>query len=64
MVCFRKIELNDVNTDELIVIHNNQLSSKVERWSYEGSAWTVNSIILYHLLFQKLLPVKEVPMLH
>ena len=37
-----KIEFNDMNTDELIVIHNNQLSSKVERWAYEGSAWTVN----------------------
>ena len=33
----KKIEFNDVNVDDLLDIQHNQLSSRVERWMYEGS---------------------------
>ena len=45
-----------MNTDEQPDIYNNQLSSKVERWTYEGSGWTVNSIIPHQLLISKIAP--------
>ena len=32
-----KIEFNDISIDELLDAQNNQLLSRVERWTYEGS---------------------------
>ena len=43
----KKKEFNDINIDELLDIHHNQLSSRVERWTNEGSGWTINSITHY-----------------
>ena len=40
-----KIEFNDINIDELLDIQHSQVSSRVERWTNEGSGSTVNSII-------------------
>ena len=57
------LEFNDTNIDELLDIQHNQLPSSVERWTYKGSSWTINSII-QHQLFQKTLPVKEVLIFH
>ena len=36
MVRLKKIEVNDLNIDELLNIQYNQLSSRVETWRYEG----------------------------
>ena len=57
------LEFNDFDIDELLDIQHNQLPSSVERWTYKGSSWTINSII-QHQLFQKTLPVKEVLIFH
>ena len=60
-----KIEFNDTNIDELLDIQHNQLSSRVERWTYEGPGWTINNTtLLYNLLFQKLLLVMESRIFH
>ena len=34
IVRFKKIEFNDATIDELLHIQHNQLSSRVERWTY------------------------------
>ena len=39
------MKLNDIVIDELLDTQLNQLSSGVERWAYEGSGWTINSVI-------------------
>ena len=41
-----KVEFSDLNIDEL----HNQFSSRVERWKFEGSGWTINSIIQCQLV--------------
>ena len=40
-----KIKFNDINIDELLDSQYSQVSSRVERWTNEGSGSTVNSII-------------------
>ena len=37
MVGFIKIEFTDVNVDKLLDIQHNQLSLRVEKWTYKGS---------------------------
>ena len=43
-----------MNIDELLDIQHNQLSSKVEMWTYEGSGWTINSILQHQLVVSKI----------
>ena len=38
----------------LLVIQRNQLSLRVERWTYEGLGWKINSIIQHQLVISKL----------
>ena len=45
-----KLEFNDINIDELLDIQHNQLSSRFERWTYEGSGWKTNSVIQHQLV--------------
>ena len=49
-----KLKFNDTNTDKLLHIQNNQLSSRVEGWTYEGSDWTINSIIQHELVISEI----------
>ena len=42
-----KIEINYINIDELNGIQHNQLSSRVERWTNEGSGWANYSVMQY-----------------
>ena len=44
MLGFRKIELTDVNV-ELLHIQHNQLSLRVEKWTYKGSGWATHSVL-------------------
>ena len=41
-----KVEFSDLNIDK----PHNELSSRVERWKFEGSGWTINSIIQCQLV--------------
>ena len=45
-----KIEFDDIDIGELLDIQHKQLSSRVERWTYEGSGSTINSIIQHQLV--------------
>ena len=51
-----KLEFNGTNIDELLDIQHNQLSSRVERWTYERSSWTINLIIQYHFIISENTP--------
>ena len=50
------IEFNDINIDQLHDIQHNQLLSRVERWMYEGSGWTIHSILQHHLVNSEIAP--------
>ena len=41
----KKTEFSNINVNKLLNIQHKQLSSRVERWAYEGSGGTINSII-------------------
>ena len=41
-----KLEFNDTNINELLDIQHNQLSLRVERWTYEGAGWTKQQLII------------------
>ena len=45
LMVWKKTEFSDINVNKLLDIQHKQLSSRVERWAYEGSGGTVNSII-------------------
>ena len=45
-----KIEFDDIDIGELLDIQHKQLSSRVERWTHEGSGSTINSIIQHQLV--------------
>ena len=51
-----KLEFNDTNIDELLDIQHNQLSLRVERWIYEGSGWTINSLVQQQLIISEISP--------
>ena len=38
-----KKKFNDTNIDEILDIQHSQLSLRIERWTYEGSSWTIHS---------------------
>ena len=42
--------------DELRDTQHNRISSRDERCMYEGSSWTVNSIIKYQLVISEISP--------
>ena len=45
MVGFRKIEFTDLNVDKLLDIQHNQLSLRVEKWTYKGSGCVTHSVL-------------------
>ena len=45
MVGFRKIEFTDVNFDKLLDIQHNQISLRVEEWTYKGSGWATHLVL-------------------
>ena len=49
-----KIEFSDKNIDELSNTQHNQLLSTVKSWTYEGSDWTINSIIQHQLVISEI----------
>ena len=50
MIWFIRNRINDINTDELLDIQHKNVSSKVEKYTYEGLSWTINSIIKHQLV--------------
>ena len=44
--------------DELLDIRHYQFLSRVERWVYDGSGWTINSILQRQLLISEIAPSK------
>ena len=60
MILFRRIEFKNINIDELHDIQYNHLSSRVERWTYEGSDWAINTIIQHQLLVPETSPCKGI----
>ena len=60
MVLFRTFEFKNRNIDELLDIQYNQLSSTVERWTYEGSDWPINTIIQHQLLIPETSPCEGI----
>ena len=45
-----KLEFNYININKLLDILHNQVSSRVERWTYDGSSRAINSIIQHQLV--------------
>lgn len=40
-----KVEFNDVNVDDLLGTQHYELSTRVKNVTYEGSSWTLHSIL-------------------
>ena len=57
----KKIEFNEMNIDELLDIQYNQLPSRVERWTYEGSGWTIDLILIQQLVISEIAPCEGLP---
>ena len=53
------MELCDIKIDEILDIKHNQISSRVERWTYERSGWTIDSIIQHQLVISEITPCEE-----
>ena len=51
-----KLEFNDTNIDDLLDIQPNQLSSRVERWTYEGSDCNIDSILQHQIVISEIAP--------
>ena len=51
-VDLEKIEFNDINIDKILDIHKD--SSRSERWMYDRSAWTINSVVEYQLVISEI----------
>ena len=49
-----KTEFNDLNVDELLDFQHNQISCRVGSWKYEGSIWTINSILQHQLVISEI----------
>ena len=50
-----------MNIDELLDIQYNQLPSRVERWTYEGSGWTIDLILIQQLVISEIAPCEGLP---
>ena len=51
-----KIEFSNIKIDALFAIQHNQLSSRVERWTFEESGWPINLIIQHKLVMSEIAP--------
>ena len=52
----KNIEFNNINIAQLPNIEHNRLTSRVERWRYKGSDWTINSILQHQLVILETAP--------
>ena len=46
----KKVEFNDISTDELPDNQRKQTSSRFERWTHEGLRWAIHSILQHQLV--------------
>ena len=59
MVGFRKIEFTDLNVDKLLDIQHNQLSIRVEKWTYKRSGGLLIQYYNSNFSFYESLLLKE-----
>ena len=45
---------NLINIDEILDIQHNQFSLRVDKWTYEGSGWTINLILQHQLVISEI----------
>ena len=49
----------DITTDELLDILHDQISSRVESWTYEGSNWNIHSMLQHEYVFSETSPTLQ-----
>ena len=54
-----KVEFNDVNVDDLLGTQHYELSIRVKNLTYEGSSWTLHSILWHKFFTWNLVPCED-----
>ena len=54
-------KITDININELLEIQHKQLLPRVERWTCEGSCWTIHSVLQHRLVISGIAPCGESP---
>ena len=55
-----KKEFSDINIDDLLDMQHDQFSSRIERWTYEGSGWILNLVIQHQLVISEITPCEGI----